>query len=236
MPGVDVINAGVSGYSTDQELLWLQSDGMGFSPDLVLLEFTGNDEHDNAQQLVYGVYHKPRFELRDGRLALTGVPVPRASLPRRAAHWLGQRTALFGLLGRVRYTLIGALRDRVRRQTAARESAAAAGTDAPPPEERFAVTLAILEEMQRTAEAGGARFAMMIHGHGWVAGYHGRYREMVDTLKRAGYAPFVLEESPEYDHDMMMIPKDGHWNERGHELVARELSRMIADRGLLEPQ
>jgi hypothetical protein len=208
---------------------------MAFAPDLVLLEFTGNDEHDNAQDLVYGVYYKPKFVLRDGRLALTGVPVPRASLPRRAVHWLGQRTALFGLLGRVRYTLIGAVRDRVRRDTAARESAAAGGADTAPPEQRFAVTLAILEEMRRTAEAGGARFAMMIHGHGWVAGYHGRYKEMVETLKDAGYAPFVLEESPEYDREGMMIPKDGHWNEKGHALVARELGRRITESGLLDP-
>ena len=94
----------------------------------------------------------------------------------------------------------------------------------------FAVTLAILEEMQRTAAAGGARFAIMIHGHGWVAGYHGRYWEMVETLKELGYEPFVLEECEDYDQKGMMIPKDGHWNEAGHRLVAKELEEARAER------
>jgi len=233
LTGVDVINAGVSGYATDQELLWLQSEGMSFSPDLVLLVFTGNDEHDNAQHLVYGIYHKPMFVLQDGELELTHVPVPRASPPRRWAYWLGQRTALFGLVGRVRYTLIGAVRHGIEEETRARETAAGPGR---PAEERFAVTLALLEEMRRTAETGGARFAMMIHGHGWVAGYHGRYWEMVETLQRRGFEPLVLEECPDYDKEGMMIPRDGHWNEEGHRLVARELARTIRERGLLDPQ
>ena len=34
---VEVINAGVSGYSPDQELIWLREQGMHFQPDLVLL-------------------------------------------------------------------------------------------------------------------------------------------------------------------------------------------------------
>ena len=239
LPGVDVLNAGVSGYATDQQLLWLQREGMDFEPDLVLLVFTGNDEHDNAQHLVYGIYHKPKFVVRDGDLVLTHVPVPRASAPRRWMYWLGQRTALFGLLGRVRYTVIGAVRNRIDRETRARETAGGETVEAPslrPPEERFEVTLALIEEMKRTANAGGARFGMMIHGHGWVAGYHGRYWEMVETLKRLGHEPFVLEECPDYDKQGMMIPKDGHWNEKGHRLVAREFERMIAERGLLDPQ
>jgi lysophospholipase L1-like esterase len=239
LDGVDVINAGVSGYASDQQLLWLQSDGMRFSPDLVVLVFTGNDEHDNAQHLVYGIYHKPKFVLQDGELTLTNVPVPRASLPRRTIYWLGQRTALFGLIGKVRYTLIGAVRNRINQETAAREAASGeerAKVSVRPAEERFAVTLAILDEMQRTAAAGGARFAIMIHGHGWVAGYHGRYWEMVETLKELGYDPFVLEECEEYDQKGMMIPKDGHWNETGHRLVAKELERVISGRELLEPQ
>jgi hypothetical protein len=230
-PGVDVINAGVSGYATDQQLLWFRSEGVRYSPDLVLLVFTGNDEHDNAQHLVYGIYHKPKFVLRDGELTLTNVPVPRVSWLRRAVHWLGQRTALFGLVGRARYTVIAAVRNRIRQGGGGEEAPAAAPR---PPEERFAVTLAILEEMKRTAEAAGARFAIFIHGHGWVAGYHGKYWEMVETLKRFGYAPLVFEESAEYDQKELMIPKDGHWNEKGHGVVARELSKMIDERGLLD--
>jgi len=44
---LDVINAGVSGYGTVQEYLYLTSDRIEFKPDLVLLMFFENDLTDN---------------------------------------------------------------------------------------------------------------------------------------------------------------------------------------------
>ena len=44
----ELINSGVGGYGTDQELLFLRYEGWKYSPDLVLLMFTiDNDVHDN---------------------------------------------------------------------------------------------------------------------------------------------------------------------------------------------
>ncbi len=40
---VEVINAGVPGYSTFQELAWLEAEGWSYEPDLVLLGFVLND-------------------------------------------------------------------------------------------------------------------------------------------------------------------------------------------------
>jgi len=57
---VDVINAGTEGYSTDQEVLWLDLDGQRFQPDLVLLFAYENDLYWNAKTR-YGRYPKPRF-------------------------------------------------------------------------------------------------------------------------------------------------------------------------------
>ena len=47
--GVEVINAGVSGYSTDQELLWYRNEGIKYETDLVILVLAGNDVGDNEQ-------------------------------------------------------------------------------------------------------------------------------------------------------------------------------------------
>lgn len=45
---VEVINAGVSGYGTDNELAWLRAYGWSLKPDVVMLGFfTGNDISDN---------------------------------------------------------------------------------------------------------------------------------------------------------------------------------------------
>ena len=57
---VDVINAGTEGYATDQEVLWLETRGKEFQPDVVLLFPYENDLYLNAKTR-YDRYPKPRF-------------------------------------------------------------------------------------------------------------------------------------------------------------------------------
>lgn len=65
---IEVINFGVSGYGTAQELITLRRDVWKYSPDLVLLAFfQGNDVEDNSRRLTDRVY-RPFFNLKDGEL------------------------------------------------------------------------------------------------------------------------------------------------------------------------
>jgi hypothetical protein len=75
-----VVNAGVSGYGTDQEYLWLKRIWGTIRPAVVVVLFcTDNDRKDNRTNLRYGRYHKPYFEITaDGTLALHGQPVPKS--------------------------------------------------------------------------------------------------------------------------------------------------------------
>lgn len=57
---IDVINAGTEGYSTDQEVLWLDLHGREFAPDLVLLFAYENDLYWNSKTRYYR-FPKPRF-------------------------------------------------------------------------------------------------------------------------------------------------------------------------------
>jgi lysophospholipase L1-like esterase len=67
---VEVINFGVSGYGTAQELLMLRQKVWKYEPDLVLLAVTtGNDISDDSRQLK-GDLNTPYFVLSDGRLVL----------------------------------------------------------------------------------------------------------------------------------------------------------------------
>jgi tetratricopeptide (TPR) repeat protein len=70
----EVINLGVHGYGTDQELLVFREEGIRYQPDIVVLGFFAENVLRNG--LSFRDYAKPRFALRDGRLALTNVPVP----------------------------------------------------------------------------------------------------------------------------------------------------------------
>jgi lysophospholipase L1-like esterase len=104
---VDVIALGTAGYSTDQELLWLENEGLRYQPDVVVLMFHPNDVWYNATNS-YWRGGKPRFVLDAGELVLTNVPVPLpvASRPRvgmvnRFNGWVRENSKLYWLLARV---------------------------------------------------------------------------------------------------------------------------------------
>jgi lysophospholipase L1-like esterase len=99
-PGVEVINLGVPGYSTDQELWTLQREGRRYSPDLVLLAFILNDVPGNSQ-LESGELRKPRYaRAADGGWALENpLPPGEGSHARRSLNqWLWVHSGLLQLL------------------------------------------------------------------------------------------------------------------------------------------
>lgn len=74
----EVINAGVSGWGTDQQLLWLREEGVRYQPDLVLLAFyPGNDFMNNHMPLElanFGGVRKPFFEWQNNEFVLHNFP------------------------------------------------------------------------------------------------------------------------------------------------------------------
>src|SRR5438128_43073 len=99
-PRLEVVNLGVQGYGTDQELLKLEREGFAYAPDVVVLNVClANDLLDNAsaRSIYDGVYPKPYFRLEGGRLVEVAGHVG-LSPPRRLALLLSQRSALFNAL------------------------------------------------------------------------------------------------------------------------------------------
>lgn len=80
LPQFEIVNAGVSGYGTDQEYLWLKRIWRRVHPDVVVLVFcTDNDRKDNSTNVRYGRYRKPYFTTgAGGTLTLHGQPVPQS--------------------------------------------------------------------------------------------------------------------------------------------------------------
>ena len=75
---VEVVNFGVAGYGTDQELLFFEKTGRRYGADRVLVFFYGNDLWNNALPTGIGSErgYKPFFRPGPGgRLQLGGVPV-----------------------------------------------------------------------------------------------------------------------------------------------------------------
>jgi hypothetical protein len=88
LDGWEAINLAHAGYSTDQELLVLETEGLKYRPDVVILLFDRNDvvEGNNAK-IIDGRQPKPYFIEEGGRLAVKNSPVPFDG-----AYWMQKRT------------------------------------------------------------------------------------------------------------------------------------------------
>jgi hypothetical protein len=74
LPGTTVVNLGVAGFGTDQQVMYLSREGFRYAPDLVVITLYPDDL--NRSLLGFRDYAKPKFVLKDGGLELRGVPVP----------------------------------------------------------------------------------------------------------------------------------------------------------------
>jgi lysophospholipase L1-like esterase len=227
---VEVINSGVSGYSTDQELLWFQDEGIKYDFDLVILVFTGNDVGDNNQQHVYTIYYKPQFVQEEGQLTLKGYPVPRASTQDRLIYSLSQESALAFFLIQEFFELRSRYSSFSNGQV---EQAEASPTDTTASGESFGLTLALLDEMRNTAESEGATFMIVANDSWWNNPTDETYLTLIEAMRGEGFIVLDVESSPGFDAEKMFIADDSHWNAAGHEFVANEIIPVIEANQLL---
>lgn len=71
--GVEVLNLGVRGYGTDQQVLRFEREGLALDPDLVILGFFL--ENIDRNLLTFRDYAKPMLRLRNGQLVTENVPI-----------------------------------------------------------------------------------------------------------------------------------------------------------------
>ncbi|HKG13372.1 MAG TPA: SGNH/GDSL hydrolase family protein [Pyrinomonadaceae bacterium] len=142
---VEVINFGVSGYGTAQELITLREKVWEYSPDVVLLAVTtNNDVLDNSRALKL-TDEIPYFTLRDGSLILDNSFRDarsfqlRDSALNRAGRWLRDRLRFVQAVHLAQVALksrLDAWRDRRRAAKETPNDAAAQSTTPTPPAPR----------------------------------------------------------------------------------------------------
>jgi lysophospholipase L1-like esterase len=228
---VEVINAGVSGYSTDQELLWYRNEGIKYETDLVILVLTGNDVGDNEQELVSTIYYKPRFVLEGSQLVLRGSPVPKTSPQGVFIYSLSQRSALAYFVVQ-RYFDVRSLYGEIR-ANADRPSPSAAVLDAPT--ESFRLTIALIHEMRELAESRNAKFMIVSTDRWWNSRSSENYEDFIARLRTEDFLVLDVESMPGFDSEEMLIPDDGHWSQPGHEFVAERIKDGIERNRLIDP-
>jgi len=247
---VEVVNAGVSGWGTADQLVWLRRLGLALEPDLVLVAMTlHNDVSDNLalrhHDLVAGL---PRARPR------TEMPLL-AYAPLELKGWLASHSHLYRLIterlrGGEIQTRAGALASHVtalmRRQ----------------PDEQirqgWQLTRHHLDEIHEATRASGARmaifmiplavqlddrvFAEFLASHALDPNevQLDRPQQVVREWGAAARVP-VIDLLPAFqtrvatDPRLLYIPADGHWNEAGHELAAQTVATALIERGVVPP-
>jgi lysophospholipase L1-like esterase len=230
---VEVINAGVSGYSTDQELLWYRSEGIKYETDLVILVLAGNDVGDNDRQLVSTIYYKPKFVLEEGHLVPKGYPVPKTSPQGRFIYSLSQRSALAYFLVQRYFDLLSLYRKIKVNSDHANSPVSGISAKSEP----FKLTIALIDEMRNIAELRKAKFMIVATDRWWNSPSSETYKDFINTLRTEGFLVLDVESMPGFDPEVMLIANDGHWNQAGHKFVAEKIKALIASSQLLgKPQ
>jgi lysophospholipase L1-like esterase len=232
-PGTLPLNLGVSGYGTDQELLWLEREGLDLHPAAVVLNVcVGNDILDNALPvyLYDGVTPKPYFtaegdglRLHDGHVRLRG--------PALLARRLADRSLVFDALlllsrGQVRSPLDHD--DGEHWGPRAREVL----EEWP---QAVALTRRLLRRMSEICSTRAVPFLVLLHPNRRAfEGDDGAVDAFRLPAREGSAPPRVLDLRSVYAEDGLgwadfALDKLGHLSPRGHALVARALARELAN-------
>lgn len=208
----EVVNLGVPGYGLDQQLLMLESRGLRFRPDLILVGLHTPDVF-RSTRASHGRFAKPRFRLRGGRLELTNVPVP-PPLPPGAAPPPPR----------------GLERSRLYRMAAVRLERRGFG-------EVWDLTRSLFSRLAERAEEAEARLMVLL-----LPPKHAVYGSPLERRSQAattGRIAGILRDLGIEHHDLtpalagrasrevLFHPQDEHFTPAGHRVIAEDIAERL---------
>jgi len=259
---VEAVNAGVAGFGTGQQLLFLEREGLAYQPDLVVLVFTiANDVADNSIEVAkrgkLAVERRPYFVTGPGGALeqLPFSPPPPETLGSVRA-FLRDRSVLFTTLelwweGKevARAQSAAVPRLQTEREVYLREL----GDDWP---QGWEVTEALLARVDAVARGAGAPLLVVLSPTQWQT-YDDmwRDREFMGTSSQnerrfsptapnerlraiaARQSLHLLDLLPafraEAEHDALPIfRRDGHWTAHGHAVATGLVAGALRESGL----
>ena len=242
---VEVINASVSGWGTDDEVTYFSRRGRELRPDLVLYAFTlHNDVSDNLEER----YHRRQ------RNKLHPKPVTNSSFPRHLSleirSYLISHSHLYQLAYKS-YKSLGAVKAGKRVTSHVVELMRVdPGSMA---ENGWSVTKQLLAEAKRISQIDGAKlvvFAIPLIYQVDSEAYenllvkYGLRKGELDPNKPGSMLRRILHEEDitridllseflKYSNvpgsDVLYLPSDGHWSRAGHRVAALALSRQLSE-------
>ena len=217
-PEWEVINASVSGYSTDQEYLYLKERGIWFKPDVVMLLFCWNDFTDNNIGSA-SWYFKPYFVEHNGIWELRNNPVPMATMKQRAHRFFFGRTYvikhLYAAVIHGFYYLRSLVKHNPPRDIPVREQE---------PEKTYAVTAYLLQSINRLCIGNNAKFILVS-----VPMEREKQAWLEDLAQREKIPYLALDPYFELKEGQLTFSHDKHWNSIGHKIAANAISTFLRE-------
>lgn len=93
----EVINAGISGFSTAEELLFLENEGVKYKPDFVVLGFFANDFQDNIKANFFKLDENGNL-LIEKKEHIPGVKIQNIIYSFPLVRWLSENSYFYSLL------------------------------------------------------------------------------------------------------------------------------------------
>jgi lysophospholipase L1-like esterase len=151
----EVLNAGVSGYSTAEALAFLENEGYKYQPDVVVLGFYANDLEDNLKAGL--------FALEDGKLVekkrshVPGVRIQNLIYGVPGVQWLSENSYLYSVLFNGIWNYFKA----AKRDQAADEVEYAIATRTSHSDYEVQLAVALVERMQKFCDERGTRLMVI---------------------------------------------------------------------------
>ena len=220
---LEVVNLGVEGYGTDQELLKLEHEGLLYHPDVVVLNVCiENDLVDNwtSENMFHLGYPRPFFRVENGALVEHDEDV-RLSSAGRLANFLQERSLLYRAFASPAERA-GLPRERWRRvkRDAERDQG-----------KLLELACRLIRRMDERSRGAGARLVVLLHPNRraleaeepLIATLTGspelRGIAIVD-LRREYPAPATWSD--------LLLDASGHLNGFGHQVAAAAIRRILA--------
>ena len=93
----EVLNAGVSGFSTAEELVLLENEGLKYNPDVVVLGFFANDFEDNLKAGLFGL--DSQGQLTEEKYEhIPGVRIQNIIYSIPSVRWLSENSYFYSML------------------------------------------------------------------------------------------------------------------------------------------
>ncbi len=255
----EVINFGVAGYGTGQELQMLRHAAWDYSPDLVLLAFfTGNDIQNNNRILQDDPY-RPYFIHQDGKLVLDDAFLhapgwkSQFSLPHRIFSWAIANSRVLQVMAAAKNYSSSKNTDGVKPTEMGLNDAIYHAPTDPVWQDAWSVTDDLIGAMNDEVKAHNAKLLVTTLSSSIQVDPDGTRREQLekklgvndlfypdervrqvsekDGVPVLTLAPVFLQYAQEHNAQLHGFrgSNQGHWNEIGHQLGGEMMAQKVCE-------